>query len=68
MRGRHHDPKVYDRVTLQSVRDTFHETWKSLTNIMGLPVANQHMKAGIIERRPYLANHGMPEINGRLKY
>ena len=65
--GSFRHPKIYDTVTLQGVRDTFHEIMDELDLLYVFPVTNRNMKATIIERLLYLATHDTPPDQWKAK-
>jgi hypothetical protein len=67
--GSFRHPRVYDRKTVESVRDTFHEIMDELNEhyLLRADESEQRVKAALIERLLALANDGTPKPEWKFK-
>ena len=59
--GSFRHPKVYDRATIESIRETFHDIMEELDEQLAVSVGEQRLKATVIERLLDLATDGTPQ-------
>lgn len=60
--GSFRHPKVYDPVTLKSVRDVFHAILEELDDqVVVLSISEERLKADIIEQLLALVAHNTPQ-------
>jgi hypothetical protein len=65
--GSFRHPKLYDQVTLQSVRDTFYDILEEMDEQVSTPVNPHRLKADIVQRLLDLASNGTPQEEWKAK-
>jgi hypothetical protein len=65
--GSFQHPKVYDKATMGSLRDTFYDVLEETEDLISLGVNPQRLKADIVERLLVLATDGTPQDEWKSK-
>ena len=65
--GSFRHPKVYDKETMQSLRETFHDILEEMDDQVSLGVNPHRLKADIVMRLLDLATDGTPQDEWKSK-
>jgi hypothetical protein len=65
--GSFRHPKVYDKETMRSLRDTFYDILEETDDLVSLGVNPHRLKADIVERLLVLATDGTPQDEWKSK-